>query len=200
MPGQESKNELSDAAWVAASQRGDTSAFNRLVLKWEKPVYNLVLRMLQDPEDAAETTQEVFMRAYRAIGSFRNDSSFSTWLYRIAANHCLTRLKKRGAQPSCSLDDQDVRTVIQHRMPRQESHEHEFLQQDAGQRVREALALLSPEQRLVLELKFFQDMTFEEIADFVQAPLSTVKSRLYDGLGVLKNHFGRQKQGVQTKV
>jgi len=187
-------DRLSDASWVAASQRGDTAAFNRLVLKWERQVYNLALRMLQDPDDAAETTQEIFLRAFRAIRSFRQDSNFSTWLYRIAANHCLTRLKKRGLHRSYSLDDEEMRATIDQQAPRQESHEQQFLREDAGARVREALVLLSADQRLVVELKFFKEMTFEEIADVVQAPLSTVKSRLYDGLSILKQHFAQRKQ------
>jgi len=181
---------------VAASQRGDTSAFNRLVLKWEKQVYNLALRMLQDPDDAAETTQEIFLRAFRAIRSFRQDANFSTWLYRIAANQCLTRLKKRGQHRPYSLDDDDLRVTIDQQAPRQESYEQQFLREDAGERVRQALVLLSPEQRLVLELKFFQEMTFEEIAAVVQAPLSTVKSRLYEGLNILKQHFARRKRNA----
>ncbi|RPI25835.1 MAG: sigma-70 family RNA polymerase sigma factor [Acidobacteria bacterium] len=189
-------DRLSDASWVEASQRGDTAAFNRLVLKWEKPVYNLVLRMLQDPDDAAETTQEIFLRAFRAIRNFRQDANFSTWLYRIAANHCLTRLRKRGHHRSYSLDDEDSRMAIDRQIPQQESHEHQFLLQDAGERVRQALVLLSPDQRLVLDLKFFQEMTFEEIAAVVQVPLSTVKSRLYDGLAVLKQHFSRRRQRI----
>lgn len=185
---------LSDASWVAASQRGDTAAFNRLVLKWEKPVYNLALRMLQDPDDAAEMTQETFVRAFRSIRSFRQEANFSTWLYRIAANQCLSRLKKRGHHRAYSLDDEELRPTIDQQAPRQESHEQQFLRQDAGERVRQALVLLSADQRLVLELKFFQEMTFEEIAAVVQAPLSTVKSRLYEGLGILKHHFARRKQ------
>jgi RNA polymerase sigma-70 factor (ECF subfamily) len=192
-PSRDVMNRLSDASWVAASQRGDTAAFNRLVLKWEKQVYNLALRMLQDPDDAAETTQEIFLRAFRAIRSFRQDANFSTWLYRIAANQCLTRLKKRGHHRPYSLDDQELKATIDQQAPHQESHEQQFLRQDAGARVREALVLLSPEQRLVLELKFFREMTFEEIAVVVQVPVSTVKSRLYDGLGVLKQHFARRR-------
>lgn len=187
-------DRLSDASWVAASQRGDTAAFNRLVLKWEKPVYNLTLRMLQDPDEAAESTQDIFLRAFRAIRNFRQDANFSTWLYRIAANHCLTRLRKRGQYRSYSLDDEESRIAIDRQIPQQESHEQTFLRQDAGERVRQAMHLLTPDQRLVVELKFFREMTFEEIAGIVQVPLSTVKTRLYDGLRILKQHFDRRKQ------
>ena len=74
-----------EAAWVKASQQGDVIAFNRLVLIWEKSIYNLALRMLQDPDEAAESTQEVFLNAFKNIRRFRLEAQFSTWLYRIAA-------------------------------------------------------------------------------------------------------------------
>src|SRR5262249_43205695 len=93
-----------ECAWVTASQRGDAASFNRLVLKWERPIYNLSLRMLRDPDEAAEATQEVFLLAYKNIRRFRLHSQFSTWLYRIAANHCTSRLRKRPQGVQVSLE------------------------------------------------------------------------------------------------
>ncbi len=182
-----------EASWIAASQRGDAIAFNRLVLKWERSIYNLSLRMLQNPEDAEEATQEVFLRAFRSIRSFRHSASFSTWLYRIAANQCMSRLRKRGNRIVWSLDGEESQTAIDRKLPHQESHENQFLQQETDSKVREALGRLSPEQQLVIELKFFQELTFEEIAEIVQAPLSTVKSRLYGGFEVLKRCLSRHR-------
>ena len=78
---------VQESAWVSASQRGDALCFNRLVLKWEKPIYNLCLRMLLDQDEAAESAQEVFCSAFKNIQRFRRDARFSTWLYRIAVNH-----------------------------------------------------------------------------------------------------------------
>ena len=86
-----------------ASQRGDAVSFNRLVLKWERPIYNLSLRMLRDADEAAEATQEVFLLAFKGIRRFRLDAQFSTWLYRIAANHCTSRLRKRPPGVHLSL-------------------------------------------------------------------------------------------------
>ncbi len=183
-------------SWIAASQRGDSAAFNRLVLKWERSIYNLCLRMLQNPEDAEEVTQEVFLRAFRSIRNFRENASFSTWLYRIAANQCLSRLRKRDNRVTWSIDSEESREQIDHKLPHQESHENQFLQQETGTKVREALARLSPEQQLVIELKFYQELTFEEIADVVQAPLSTVKSRLYGGFEILKRCLSPRRIGI----
>jgi RNA polymerase sigma-70 factor (ECF subfamily) len=180
-----------EEARVAASQRGDTLAFNRLVLKWERPIYNLTLRLLQDEDEAAEATQEIFLLAFKYIHQFRREARFSTWLYRIAANHCTSRLRQRPVATHVSLDDQDEEASLGRSLPVQESPEKEYLREENRRRVTRALAQLSPEQRIVVELKFLQDLKFEEIALIVQAPLSTVKTRLYSGLENLKVRLGR---------
>ncbi len=180
-----------EAAWVAASQRGDAVSFNRLVLRWERPIYNLSLRMLRDADEAAEATQEVFLLAFKGIRKFRLDAQFSTWLYRIAANHCTSRLRKRPPGVHLSLDGSEEGSEAGRSLPAAECPEREFLRRESDHRVRGALDLLQPEQRIVVELKFFQEMTFEQIALVVEAPLSTVKSRLYHGLEILKIRLGR---------
>lgn len=181
-----SEERSQEAAWVAASQRGDSLAFNRLVLKWEKSIYNLSLRMLQNPEEAAEATQEVFLSAFKNIRRFRRDAQFSTWLYRIATNHCISRLRRRPPGIHFSLDDEKQPNPARQSLPARESHEKELLLQESRNQVRSALEHLNPEQRAVVELKFFQDMTFEQIAAITQTPMSTIKSRLYAGLEILK--------------
>jgi RNA polymerase sigma-70 factor (ECF subfamily) len=182
-PGQES-------AWISASQRGDGLAFNRLVLRWEKPIYNLALRMLVDPDEAAEITQEVFLSAFKNIRRFRQDAKFSTWLYRIAVNRCITRLRRQPPGVHYSLDDPRPVAQMAAKLPVHESHEEGFLQAESRNQVRQALEHLPPEQKAVVELKFYQELTFEEIAAIVEAPLSTIKSRLYAGLEVLKLRLG----------
>ena len=179
-----------EAAWVTSSQRGDTLAFNRLVLKWEKQIYNLTFRMLHDPDEAAEATQEIFLSAFRNIRRFRQNAKFSTWLYRIAVNHCISQLRRRPPGTHYSLDDPDGEVPMSKRMPAHASHEGEFLREEARGRVRLALERLPPEQKAVVELKFFQELTFEEISSIVEAPLSTIKSRFYSGLESLKVRLG----------
>lgn len=181
-------------AWVTASQRGDTVAFNRLVLKWEKPIYNLCLRMLRDSDEASEATQEVFLLAFKSIQRFRRDSQFSTWLYRIAANYCTSRLRKRPPGMHLSLDGSEEGAQVRQNLPAGHSFERDFLQAESDFRVRRALEWLQPEQKIVVELKFFQDLTFEEIAGILETPLSTVKSRLYHGLESLKARLGRMSR------
>jgi len=183
-----------ETAWIAACQQGDTVAFNRLVLKWEKPIYNLSLRMLQDRDEAAEAAQEVFCSAFRNIRRFRKDAKFSTWLYRIAVNQCITRLRKRPPGVHLSMDDEGPDAPLKGWTPTTDSHETEMMLQEQRKRVRLALENLPEEQRAIVELKFYQDLTFEEIAAVVEAPLSTIKSRLYAGLAVLKTRLGGTSQ------
>jgi RNA polymerase sigma-70 factor (ECF subfamily) len=184
------EDAVQEKDWIRASQRGDNLAFNRLVLRWEKPIYNLTLRMLQDPDEAAEACQDVFLLAYRSIRRFRQDARFSTWLYRIAVNHCITRLRRRPPGLHYSLDDGRQDAGVSGRLPARDSHEGDLLRAESRSLVRTALAYLPPEQRAVVELKFFQELTFEEIAGVIQAPMSTIKSRLYSGLELLKVRLG----------
>jgi len=177
-------------AWVAASQAGDTLAFNRLVLKWEKAIFNLALRMLQDPDEAAEAAQEVFLSAFTNIRRFRKDARFSTWVYRIAVNHCITRLRKKPPGVHLSLEDDKDEMPLADRLASPVSHEQDLLREESRRRVRKAMQALPPDQKAVVELKFFQDLTFEEISAICEAPLSTIKSRLYSGLEGLKLRLG----------
>ena len=184
-----SPDHVQETAWVAASQGGDTLAFNRLVLKWERTVYNVALRMLQDRDEAAEATQEVFLAAFRNIRRFRQDSKFSTWIYRIAVNHCVSRARRRpqGTHFSLDSDEQGARPA---ELSITGTQDGELLRAENRSRVRTALAFLPPDQRAVIELKFFQELTFEDIAAILQVPLSTIKSRLYAGLEILKVRLG----------
>ncbi|MDA2930407.1 sigma-70 family RNA polymerase sigma factor [Acidobacteria bacterium AH-259-O06] len=181
---QQDSEKGQEELWVEAAQAGDTVAFNRLVLKWEQPIYNLILRMLDDPEEAAEVTQETFLSAYKSLRRFRRQAKFSTWLYRIASNHSISRLRKRPPGTQYSLDDSA--SSINERPRTREHQETQVLEQERQDRVRLALDQLQPDQKIVVELKFYQERTFVEISDILGIPLSTAKSRLYAGLESLK--------------
>lgn len=184
----ETRQEL---AWIEASRRGDPTAFNRLVLKWERQIYNLVFRMLGNREDARETTQEVFLAVYRNIRKYRQKARFSTWLYRIAVNHCLTRLRRRPPLFQ-SLDDEEGRysVPLHERLGTPDQQDKELLRLERSRIIRRSLNDLSGEQRAVVELKFFQEETFLTISEILGLPESTVKSRFYAALDVLKQHLG----------
>ncbi len=184
-----STEQAQESAWIAASRQGDPQAFNRLVLKWEKAVFNLALRMLGDREEAAEAAQDIFLSAYRNIRAFRQDARFSTWLYRIAANHCISRIRRRPPGIHISLEDERAAALPVAQLAVPEPQDAELLRFEERQRVRRALSALPADQRAVVELKFFQDRTFEEIAAILETPLSTIKSRLYTGLELLKDRL-----------
>jgi RNA polymerase sigma-70 factor (ECF subfamily) len=180
-----------EIAWVTSSQRGNVVSFNRLVLKWEKKIFNLSLRILRDPNEAAEATQETFLIAFKRIRQFRQDSSFATRLYRIAVNHCSNRLQRRPEGIHFSLDSSDDGLTLRKNLVTGESQEEVLILAETQRRVRNALEFLPREQRIVMELRFFQELKFEEIAEIVEAPLSTIKSRFYTGLEGLKLRLAR---------
>ncbi len=181
-----SSDQAQDNLWIASSKKGDTLAFNRLVLKWEATVYNVALRMLQDRDEAAEATQEVFLLAFKNIQGFRQDSKFSTWLYRITLNHCVSRLKQRPPGTHISLDDENAARSVLWEMQIPHGQVGELIRSEQRNKLLSALSHLPPDQRVIVELKFFQEMTFEDIAAVLEIPLSTIKSRLYAGLETLK--------------
>jgi RNA polymerase sigma-70 factor, ECF subfamily len=181
-----SNDHAQESAWVASSQRGDTVAFNRLVLRWEKTIYNLALRMLQNRDEATDATQEVFLLAYKSIRRFRQDARFSTWIYRIAVNHCVSRARQRPPGIHISFESDDSTDGPAKTLRTAQDQEGELLRKERRSRVQRALSFLPPDQRAVIELKFIQELTFEDIALILQIPLSTIKSRLYSGLEILK--------------
>ncbi len=174
--------------WIRQSQQGNSAAFNHLVLKWERTIYNMVLRMLRDPEESSEVCQEVFWAAFTQIRSFRGQSRFSTWLYRIAGNRCLTQLRKRPKYREISLDSHDFSRVAQTKIA--QGQETAVWRRERNERIARALGRLSPEQRIVVELKIFQEQSFEEIAALLEVPPSTAKSRFYSALNILKRSLG----------
>lgn len=180
-----------ERAWIKASQKGDGRAFNHLVLMWERAIYGLAFRLLQDPEEAAEATQEAFLLAFRNIRKFKGKARFSTWLYRIACNHCSTRLRRRPQGLHYSLEQLSDRLELQQREDRRDSQEKELLRQERKQQVQLQLERLNEDQKVVVELKFFQDCTFEEISQILGTPLSTIKSRFYAALALLKSQLAR---------
>ena len=173
---------ISDVACVRRIQRGDTDAFEILVRRHEKVIFNLVYRMLGDYDDAAETAQEVFLSAYRAIGQFRGEASFSTWLYRIALNHATTRRKSTTSRQKrlVPIDGSDM--VDDTQLGPAETLEKKELRE----RVQRALNELEPEDAMVILLRDLQDIPYEDVARVLKIPVGTVKSRLHRARQALK--------------
>ena len=166
-----------DREAILASQRGDRAAFDRLVERHQREIYRLCFRYVNNHEDASDLAQDSFIKAYKAIGRFRGDSAFSTWLYRIAVNTCLNfRSARRMAQEelSESLPDPGV-PVVQRMQEREQS-----------QQVRDAVARLPEKQRATLILKIYHDLTHEEVAGILGSSVGTVKANLFHAVGNLR--------------
>ena len=166
---------ISDAECVRKLQRGETDAFEILIRRHQKTIFNLVYRMLGDYDEAAEISQEAFLSAYRAIGNFRGDANFSTWLYRIALNHAATRRK--------SLNTRQQRSVpIENTEPTSDPHPgpaESMEKKEIRQRVQQALNRLEPDDAAVILMRDLQDAPYEEVARVLEVPIGTVKSRLH---------------------
>jgi RNA polymerase sigma-70 factor (ECF subfamily) len=191
-----------DEELVALSIGGDADSFNQLVLRWERPIFALAYRVIGREEEARDVVQETFLRAFRGIGNFRGQAKFSSWVYRIALNLCRDWIRRERRAPILPTPEGvDVIELAAEQGP-VESIEDLVARNDISKVVADLMTRLPEEQRTAIVLKEYHGMTFQEIADLQGVPLSTVKTRLYQGLNVLRRHL--QQQGkydpATTKV
>jgi RNA polymerase sigma-70 factor (ECF subfamily) len=168
-----------DEHLIRAAQRGDLDAFNLLVLRYERAVFNVCLRLLRDGASAEDVTQETFIKAWQGIGSFRGET-IRPWLFRIATNRCYDLLRVRGRRPAASLDAEPftVEPVWSTAGPGDESPEAHALRHELSIHIERALAALPEDQRTVVLLADVQGCDYQEVAAATGAALGTVKSRL----------------------
>jgi RNA polymerase sigma-70 factor (ECF subfamily) len=176
--------DLDDAALVAACHAGAREAFDVIVERHRRPVYQLCYRYVGNHEDASDVAQEVFLRAYRALGGFKGDASLGTWLYRIAVNACLNRI---AARPPAS-EPIESSAGIADRGPDPVSR---VLESERSQRVRAAIARLPSKQRTTLILRVYQDLSHQEIASIVGSSVGAVKANFFHALRNLKKILER---------
>ncbi len=186
-----------ERALVARSQQGDLRAFNTLVERHQSGAYALALRMLGDPDQAADVTQDAFFSAWRAIGTFRG-SSFRSWLLRIVSNGCFDVFRARGRRPSTSLETLLEGEPDEAGTGQSDAHmpaamidatwdpERAALRAEVVETIEQALLQLAPEQRLALILSDVQGLPYDEVAQIMDTPLGTVKSRIARARGHLR--------------
>ena len=188
-----------DEELVALSMGGDSESFNQLVLRWERPIYALAYRTLGREEEARDVCQETFLRAYRALPGFKGEAKFSSWIYRIALNLCRDWMRKKRRTPVMQapegVDLADLADRAAERGP-VESIETLVARRQLSQRVATAMRTLPEEQRTAVVLKEYHGLTFQEIAEMQGCPLSTVKTRLYQGLSVLRKQLAERPRVV----
>jgi RNA polymerase sigma-70 factor (ECF subfamily) len=175
MPGAASDEKL-----IARAQQGANGAWLELIRRYERRIYNYALRMVGHPDDAADLMQEIFMGACRNLPGYRGDGAFPAWLFRIASFRCTDYLRRR--RQHAPFDEADGAVVSP------DEPDVSLLATHANREITAALASLPAEQRHVVELKFFQGFTFEDIAGQLGISPNTAKTRLYTALRKLRNH------------
>jgi RNA polymerase sigma-70 factor (ECF subfamily) len=177
LPDAEPASRSAERDLVAGCQRGEREAFDQLVLRYQRDIYRLCYRYVNNHDDANDLAQEVFLKAWRAIGRFRGDSAFSTWLYRIAVNACLNFRASRRPQVQDlpeTLADPDAGAAV-----RMEAA-------DEARRVRAAVSQLPEKQRATLILRVYHELTHEEVAEILGSTVGTVKANFFHALGNLR--------------
>jgi len=188
--------ETSDEQIVERALSGDADAFGEIVRRWERRIYALAYGMLGREEEARDATQETFIAAFRNLGGFRGEAKVSSWLHRIAVNQCITRQRRARTRPEHSLEAETEAGGAQFAAPAVCSPAHQAEGRERSEAVKRAVTALPPELREVIVLKEFEELTFQEIADALDVPLSTVKSRLYTALKQLRLRL--EKYGAEA--
>ncbi len=189
------------AALVQRARSGDVVAFEQLIEPYVGRLYNYVARMVGEPSDAEDLTQDVLLRAHRAIGSFRGGATFQTWLYRIATNIAVDALRRRGRHRArvSSLDDPwqaEQGAMTREVRDRQRDPQELVEAAELTTEVQQAIAQLSPKLRAVVVLFDIEGLSYEEIAETLQLPLGTVKSRLFNARARLRELLGPYVAGA----
>ncbi len=170
-----------DQALVERVQRGDRGAFDVLVRKYQNKILNLIIRYVHDPSEAQDVAQEAFIKAYKALGNFRGDSAFYTWLYRIAINTAKNFLVAQGRRPPGSdIDAQDAEQYdVDSRLKERDTPEHELLKNELERTVFDAISDLPEDLRTAITLREMEGMSYEDIATAMDCPIGTVRSRIF---------------------
>lgn len=188
-----------DEQIVARALTGDADAFGEIVRRWERRIYALAYGMLGREDDARDATQETFIAAFRNLRGFRGDAKVSTWLHRIAINQCISRQRRAKVRGESSLED-EIETAHSDSFsaPADASPARVTEARERAEAVRCAVNALPPEFRQIIVMKEFEELTFQEIADALDIPLSTVKSRLYTALKQLRLRLA--KHGAEVAL
>ena len=171
--------EVEDRDLIGQARRDNVEAYNMLVSRWDKRIYNYLLRLVKNREDALDLSQDVFLKAYQNLRKLEDPDRFAPWIYRIAHNEAYSYLRKN--RPETDLEDAQFEPWLEPGPGRR------MLPIEVSIAVERALTRLSDDQREAVVLKIYQGFKFEEIADILDCPVSTVKSRLYTALDLLKD-------------
>lgn len=173
--------DLKERDLIRRAKQGDMLAFEELILKHEKIVYNVALRMMNHSEDARDISQEVFLKAYRNLANFDERSAFSTWLYRITHNTCIDEMRKRKGKQSYSLEEElenEDGSMQRQIADEGDTPEESLLREEQKSEILQALDTLSEEHKAAIILRDVKGLSYEEISEILELSLGTVKSRI----------------------
>jgi RNA polymerase sigma-70 factor, ECF subfamily len=198
-----SEGAVDDRGLVRAAQKGDESAFRQLVERYQRRIYQLALGMTKDPDDAMDIAQETFVRVHKYLPSFKGDSSFFTWTYRIATNLCLDAQRKKGRTERVDVIDEGDQAEIEAAMD-PPSHalagpQRQALNEELKGKIDEALAGLSENHRAILLLREVEGLSYEELAKVLEIRKGTVMSRLFHARLKMQNKL-REYLGEDAPV
>ena len=176
----------SDEQIVERALTGDAEAFGEIVHRWERRIFALAYGMLGREEDARDATQETFLAAYRNLRGFRGEAKVSSWLHRIAVNQCITRQRRAKVRNEAAIEDEEERHASNFSAPLELSPARVAESRESIEAVRRVVNSLPLDLRQVVVMKEFEELTFREIAEALDVPLSTVKSRLYTAMRQLQ--------------
>lgn len=192
-----SKNTLEDRVLVADAKKGDAKAFEKLESKYRKSVYYMLLKMVKNPDDAEDLTQEAFAKAFVSIHKFDSKYAFSTWLFRIATNNCIDFIRKKRVmtvsidQPVEGDDGSSMRfDVRDHNLDPNQT----MLKKQRKQYLAKAIDRLPEKYRTLVDLRYFQELSYEEVANELQIPLGTVKAQLFRARELLSQELKAMKK------
>jgi RNA polymerase sigma-70 factor, ECF subfamily len=176
----------SDEIIVERALTGDAEAFGEIVRRWERRIFALTYGILGREEDARDATQETFLAAFRNLRGFRGEAKVSSWLHRIAVNQCISRQRRAKVRSESALEEEQEKDASSFAAPVDYSPARAAEGRQETLAVRRAINSLPIELRQVVVMKEFEELTFREIAEALDLPLSTVKSRLYTALKQLQ--------------
>ena len=171
--------EDDDATLVRRCREGDRTAFEQLVVRYQKPVFNAALRLLRDPEDARDVAQTTFLKVFEHLGDYNPSFKFYSWIYRIAINESLNALGSR--KPCEGLNGEEADTAP--------GPDRQLEGEQTGQAIEEALMRIKPELRAVVVLRHFMHLSYQDMGDILLLPEKTVKSRLYSARQLLRDRL-----------
>lgn len=190
---------MDDQALVTLSLGGDRAAFGEIVRRYQKQIYSLAYRLTNDAEDAQDLAQEAFIKLYKVLDKYDREKPFFPWMYKVAANVCYSKLRKRPREQEVSLDKVIEFSPL---IPQQDTYPEDYCETRETQRlVQQAIAELPEKYRMPLVLRYLEDLSYKQIAEVLDLPVTTIETRLYRAKALLQKRLAVVlERGVQHEV